>query len=311
MIRNLVPHLVRTTPVRVALTHGPLSAAVTDRFVAGNTDQDAVSAVLRLSGAGLRASVDLLGEGARRGQDAQLAVHAYLRLLDLAGKAGAAAGLDVSVKLSALGQTVPRDGRSLSRDNAALIADRAAALGATLTLDMEDHTTTDATLATLAELRRDHPSVGAVVQARLRRTEQDCRDLAYAGSRVRLCKGAYLEPASVAYRGHRAVAASYARCLGILLSGPGYPMVATHDPQLLALTGRLARHLKRPADDFEYQMLFGVRRAEQRRLAVAGATVRVYLPYGPDCVAYLSRRVVERPANLLLALHAASDRRRG
>ncbi|WP_163549572.1 proline dehydrogenase family protein [Candidatus Frankia nodulisporulans] len=308
MLRTLVPHLVRTAPVRLALTHGPLSSAVVDRFVAGGTEQDAVAAVVRLAGGGLRASVDLLGEGALGAQDAHGTVEAYLRLLAVADQHGVADGLDVSVKLSALGQAVPRDGQAVSAANAALIAERAQSLGATITLDMEDHTTTDATLATLVRLRHDFPTVGAVVQAQLRRTEADCRDLARAGSRVRLCKGAYLEPASLAHQGRRAVSASYARCLGILMAGPGYPMIATHDPELLELTGRLVRHLDRPAASYEYQLLFGVRPAEQRRLAAAGATVRVYLPYGPDCVPYLSRRVVEKPANLLLALHAASDR---
>ncbi|MCM3885900.1 proline dehydrogenase family protein [Frankia sp. R82] len=307
MLRTLVPHLVRTAPVRLALTHGPLSSAVIDRFVAGSTDKDAVGAVARLVGEGLRASVDLLGEGASHAQDARDTTEAYLRLLEVAEQAGLAAGLDVSVKLSALGQAVPRDGPALAGANAAIIAARAQELGATLTLDMEDHTTTDATLTVLAQLRQDVPTVGAVVQAQLRRTEGDCRDLARAGSRVRLCKGAYLEPAAVAHQGRSAVAAAYARCLGILLSGPGYPMIATHDPQLLALAGRLVRHLDRPAGSFEYQMLFGVRPGEQRRLAAAGAPVRVYLPYGPDCVPYLSRRLVEKPANLLLALQAASD----
>lgn len=308
MLRTLVPHLLRTAPVRLALTHGPLSSAVVDRFVAGGTEQDAVAAVVRLAGGGLRASVDLLGEGVLGAQDAHGTVEAYLRLLAVADQHGVAAGLDVSVKLSALGQAVPRDGQAVSASNAALIAARAQSLGATITLDMEDHTTTDATLTTLVQLRRDFPTVGAVVQAQLRRTEADCRDLARAGSRVRLCKGAYLEPASLAHQGRRAVSASYARCLGILMAGPGYPMIATHDPELLELTGRLVRHLDRPAASYEYQLLFGVRPAEQRRLAAAGATVRVYLPYGPDCVPYLSRRVVEKPANLLLALHAASDR---
>jgi proline dehydrogenase len=309
VIRNLVSRLVDVPPVRAALTRGPLAAGIVDRFVAGPADVDAIAAVARLTDVRLRATVDLLGEGVSRPEDALATVLAYRRLLELADRAGFAAGLDVSVKLSALGQALPRDGRKLSYENAAEIAAEAAAVNATVTLDMEDHTTTDATLDTVAELRRDFPTVGAVLQAQLRRTEADCRDLACAGSRVRLCKGAYREPAGIVHRGRRGVAAAYARCLGILLTGPGYPMIATHDPALIAVTGRLATVLGRAPGSYEYQLLHGVRPGEQRRLAASGATVRVYLPYGPDCVPYLSRRIVERPANLLLAVRALGARR--
>ncbi|WP_163554251.1 proline dehydrogenase family protein [Candidatus Frankia alpina] len=309
MIRRLVPRLVASPPARVLLTRGPLAVGVVDRFVAGPTDADAVAATARLADLGLRASVDLLGEGVTRPDDALATVLAYLRLLDLADRAGIAAGLDVSVKLSALGQAVPRDGRKLSYENAAEICARAAAVNATVTVDMEDHTTTDATLDTVVELRRDFPSVGAVVQVQLLRTEGDCRDLARAGSRVRLCKGAYREPAGTVHRGRPAVRVAYARCLGILLAGPGYPMIATHDPALIGVAGRLATELRRAPATYEYQLLYGVRPAEQRRLAATGATVRVYLPYGPDSVPYLTRRLVEKPANVLLAVRALGSRR--
>ncbi|MCM3925544.1 proline dehydrogenase family protein [Frankia sp. AiPs1] len=308
MIRRLVPRLVGSPPVRAVLARGPIAAGVVDRFVAGPTDADAVAATARLADLGLRASVDLLGEGVTRPDDALATVLAYLRLLDLADRAGIASGLDVSVKLSALGQAVPRDGRKLSYENAAEICARAAAVNATVTVDMEDHTTTDATLDTVVELRRDFPSVGAVLQAQLLRTEGDCRDLTRGGSRVRLCKGAYREPAGTVHRGRLAVRAAYARCLGVLLAGPGYPMIATHDPALIGVAGRLAAELRRAPKTYEYQLLYGVRPGEQRRLAASGATVRVYLPYGPDSVPYLTRRLVEKPANLLLAVRALGSR---
>jgi proline dehydrogenase len=173
---------------------------------------------------------------------------------------------------------------------------------------MEDHTTTEATLATHGELRRDFPTVGVAVQARLRRTEADCRSLAAAGARVRLCKGAYAEPASVAFRASADVLAAYARCLGVMFASTGYPMVATHDPVLLALAGRLAAHWQRSPATYEYQMLYGVRPAEQRRLVATGARVRAYLPYGPEWYPYLVRRLAERPANLALFLRAVASR---
>jgi proline dehydrogenase len=171
---------------------------------------------------------------------------------------------------------------------------------------MEDHTTTDATLEALRSLRVDFPSTGAVLQSYLRRTEADCRDLAVAGSRVRLCKGAYKEPASVAFQDPAEVDLSYVRCLKVLMAGAGYPMVATHDPRLIAITGELAKH--REKGSYEYQLLYGVRPGEQERLAAAGETVRVYVPYGDEWYGYLMRRLAERPANLTFFLRALASR---
>ena len=173
---------------------------------------------------------------------------------------------------------------------------------------MEDHTTTDSTLAVLSELRQDFPATGAVIQSYLRRSVGDCRDLAGTGSRVRLCKGAYDEPESVAFRDREEVDKSYVRCLRVLMAGRGFPMVATHDPRLIAVTGALAvRHGRRPAS-YEYQMLHGVRPDEQLRLAGRGETVRVYLPYGQEWYGYLVRRMAERPANLGLFLRSLASR---
>jgi proline dehydrogenase len=169
---------------------------------------------------------------------------------------------------------------------------------------MEDHTTTDATLEALGELRRDFPQTGAVLQSYLRRTEGDCRDLAGPGSRVRLCKGAYDEPESVAYRDRREVDRSYVRCLKVLMAGQGYPMVATHDPRLVEIAGALAIRHDRAKGSYEFQMLYGVRPDEQRRLADQGERVRVYLPYGNEWYGYLVRRMAERPQNLALFLRS-------
>ena len=169
---------------------------------------------------------------------------------------------------------------------------------------MEDHTTTDSTLGILRELRKDFPETGAVLQAYLRRTEADCRDLAYEGSRVRLCKGAYNEPESVAFQDKHEVDQSYVRCLKVLMAGHGYPMVATHDPRLIEIAGALADRYDRPQGSYEYQMLFGIRPDEQRRLAEAGEQVRVYVPYGEEWYGYLMRRLAERPANLTFFLRS-------
>ncbi len=298
----------RNSWVRAAATHGQLSRAIVDRFVAGDSAEQVLHAVGELAAEGTLATVDRLGENVTDATRARQNTDAYLALLDLAARAGLAAGLDVSVKLSAVGQALPADGAKIATENAALICERAAGHHATVTLDMEDHTTTDATLATHDELRRDTPTVGVALQARLRRTEADCRGLAASGARIRLCKGAYAEPASVAFPTGADVLASYARCLGVMLASTGYAMVATHDPELVGLTGRLAAHRHRDPATYEYQMLYGVRPAEQRRLAATGARVRAYLPYGPEWYPYLVRRLAERPANLALFLRALASR---
>ena len=174
--------------------------------------------------------------------------------------------------------------------------------GTTVTVDAEDHRTTQAGLRVAAALRPRFGSLGSVLQAALRRTEADTRELAAPGVRVRLCKGAYAEPPSEAYDARHDIDKSFARCLRILMAGPGYPMIATHDPRLIAITRSLG--MARPAGSFEYQMLYGVRPDEQRRLAASGAKVRVYVPYGGDWYPYLVRRLAERPANLALFLRS-------
>ena len=204
------------------------------------------------------------------------------------------------MKLSAVGQALPGDGQRIALDNAHAIATRAAEVGTTVTLDMEDHTTTDSTLGILRELRTDFPSTGAVIQAYLHRSEGDCRDLATPGSRVRLCKGAYREPENVAFVDKAEIDKAYVRCMKILMQGEGYPMFATHDPRLIEIGGALAVRNDRQPGTYEFQMLYGIRPEEQERLAAQGERMRVYVPYGDEWYGYLVRRLAERPANLSL-----------
>ena len=197
----------------------------------------------------------------------------------------------------------------MAEEYARAICARASEAGTTVTLDMEDHTTTDSTLEVLGRLRADFPTVGVAVQAYLRRSEADCRELAVQGSRVRLCKGAYAEPESVAYQARLDVDRSYVRCLNALMSGPGYPMIATHDPRLIAIGEDRAKWFDRTSDEFEFQMLYGVRPEEQRRLVAAGYTVRVYVPYGTQWYGYLMRRLAERPANVAFFARALRSKK--
>ena len=305
MLRQVILAASRNARVKGLVAGAPVSRNVVRRFVAGEATEDAVRATAELTGRGLAVSLDHLGEDTLDEAQAQDTVKAYLVLLDQLSAAGLSQGgrTEVSVKLTAVGQAIDA---ALALEHAREICAAAAAAGTTVTLDMEDHTTTDSTLEVLHTLRADFPSTGAVLQSYLHRTVSDCRDLAVEGSRVRLCKGAYKEPASVAFQDPAEVDKAYVRCLKVLMAGPGYPMVATHDPRLIAITGELAKD--RAPGTYEYQLLYGIRPAEQERLAAAGETVRVYVPYGDEWYGYLMRRLAERPANVTFFLRALATR---
>jgi proline dehydrogenase len=309
MLRSAILASARSARARSLIETVPVTRSVVARFVAGPQTADAVRVCHELAADGRRVTLDHLGEDTTDRAQAEATVQAYRALAVALADVGMSAGADLSVKLSAVGLQLPGDGEKIALENARTICEAAARTGATVTLDMEDHTTTDATLGVLGELRADFPWAGAVVQAYLRRTEGDCRDLSGAGSRVRLCKGAYAEPPSVAYQDKQDVDRSYVRCLGLLMRGDGYPMVASHDPRMIEIAGRLAERTGRGRDDFEYQMLYGVRPAEQRRIAARGDTIRVYVPYGEEWFGYFMRRLAERPANLAFFLRSLATRR--
>jgi proline dehydrogenase len=307
MVRGALLSLARSKAVRDVVTSAPGISGVVTRFAAGDTDDDAVRATSDLQAVGFAVTLDYLGEGTHDREQANLTTGAYIRILHRLGDAELTNDAEVSVKLSAVGQALPDGGHEIATDNARQICAAAESVGTTVTLDMEDHTTTDLTLQTLADLRSDHPDTGAVLQAYLHRTEQDCKELATSGSRIRLCKGAYAEPESVAYQERAEIDRSYVRCMKALLAGEGYPMFATHDPRLISIAEALTRRFGRSEGSYEYQMLFGVRRDEQRRLLDAGERVRVYVPYGTEWYGYLVRRMAERPANLALGIRAILD----
>ncbi|MGZ4613538.1 MAG: proline dehydrogenase family protein [Kineosporiaceae bacterium] len=306
MLRQVLLQASASTRVRSLIETAPGSRQVVRRYVPGTGPEDAVRACRGLLADGLTTTLDHLGEDVSDRRHARAARDAYVTVLRLLSDAGLTEGgrVEVSVKLSAVGQALGDDGEKFALDNVRAICEAAAAAGTTVTLDMEDHTTTDSTLEVLRELRQDFPWAGAVLQAYLYRTEADCRDLAREGSRVRLCKGAYKEPPSVAFVSPADVDQSYVRCLSILMGGAGHPMVATHDPRLIAIAGALAVRHHRTPEDHEYQMLYGIRPDEQRRLARDGETVRVYVPYGREWYGYFMRRLAERPANVAFFLRS-------
>jgi len=304
-LRHVLLWASRRPQIKRVITAAPITRGVVRRFVAGETIEDALRVAHELTADGLFVSLDHLGEDMRDAPAASAAVAAYRALAERLADEGLAARAEMSVKLSAVGQALDE---GMALDNARLICDAARSAGPVVTIDMEDHTTTDSTLRLVGLLRENFPTTGAVLQASLRRSEQDCRVLGVPGSRVRLCKGAYQEPPSLAWQRRDDIRAAYLRCLTTLIAGGALPMAATHDPRLIDATGRLVRAMRGPGFPHEYQLLHGIRPDEQRRLAVAGETVRVYVPFGVQWYGYLMRRMAERPANTALFLRALMSR---
>lgn len=310
MLRRALLAVSASKRIRKVITAAPLTRDVVARFVAGDTADDALRVTQWLQADGLLVTLDYLGEDTVDPEQAAAVTDEYVRLLGRLGAAGLASGgrAEVSVKPTAVGLDLREHGEKTATENITRICAAASAAGTTVTLDMEDHTTVDATLRIVAQLRAEFPDLGCAIQSYLRRSPGDCEALAVAGSRIRLCKGAYSAPEGVAFVAHAEVDHCYARCLRVLLNGDGYPMLATHDPRLIEIADTRAAAAGRPASSFEYQMLYGIRPAEQLRLAGGGAQVRVYVPYGNDWYAYLVRRLAERPANLVFFLRSLASR---
>jgi len=296
--------------VRRLVTTAPITRDVVRRFVAGETAGEAIAVVERLLADGLAVTLDYLGEDTTELEHAAAVTQEYVSLIELLHARGLTTGgrAEVSVKPTAVGLGLPEHGEKTAAENITRICSAARAAGTTVTVDMEDHTRVEATLRLVEHVRPDYGDLGCVVQSYLRRTPSDCQALAVAGSRVRLCKGAYSAPDGVAFAARSEVDRNYARCMRILLQGSGYPMLATHDPRLIAIARSRVTTIGRDPGSFEYQMLYGIRPDEQRRLAAEGSQVRVYVPYGDDWYGYLVRRLAERPANLAFFLRALRSR---
>ena len=301
MYRTFFLALARNETFKKMLLACPLTKKIIKGFVAGNTWDDARPTVASLVDKGLKVTVDYLGPDVHTVEQAEATVSAYLSCLDYIGDDGQAGDVEVSINLSALGLLL-RGGEALATAHAMKLAAKARDIGTTITIDMEDITTTAMAIRIVTALREQYPEVGCLLQANLKRTEHDCRTLDNPGSRIRLSKGAYKPPTQASYADKHDVDLSYVRCLKILMEGEGIPLVATHDPIMIEITQELAAHSNRGLKDFEFQMLYGVRTVEQERLADLGHTVRVYVPFGENWYAYLVRRIAERPANLFFFL---------
>ena len=295
MLRNALLYLSSQPQVFKFVRRNAMAKSFASRFVAGETLETALAAVKQLNSKGITATLDLLGESVHSESEARDSARSYLQMLDEIQKRKLNA--NASVKLTAMGLDISED---LCVSNMQNILDKAREYETFVRLDMEGSDYTEKTLDLFYE--RLYPSyrgnVGIVLQSYLYRTTSDVEIANKAAARVRLCKGAYKEPATVAYPDKKDVDESYVRCMKLLLTDGHYPGIATHDEEIVNQTKRFARENDIGNDRFEFQMLYGVRRDLQEKLVKEGYRMRVYVPYGTQWYPYLMRRLAERPANV-------------
>lgn len=263
---------------------------VASRYVAGETLEEAVATVRRLNERSAMATVDVLGEEVSERETARSAVAEYLRVLSTIERERL--DCNVSIKLTLLGLKIDRD---FCRDNVAEIAEAAARRGNFVRIDMEDRTTTDDTLAIYHQLQARFGNLGAVLQAYMRRTLDDIGRLPSEGANVRLCKGIYIEPRAVAWKGYETVRHNFVAALDKLLAGGAYAAIATHDEYLVCAARALLDRYRVPRERYEFQMLLGVDEELGRILIDEGHRLRIYVPYGRDWYPYSMRRLRENP----------------
>jgi proline dehydrogenase len=280
-------------------TRIPITRPMVRRFIAGESLPEVLPALERLRDAGYLTTVDVLGESVDSADDCAAAAGRYEETLEALRTRGLER--NVSLKLTQMGLDIDRD---LCRDTVARVFRKAAEVGAFVRIDMEDHTKTDKTLELWRELRPLNPESGVVLQAALHRSPADIETLIGAGARVRLCKGAYNEPRSVALRERSAVNATYEAQARRLMADGNYPALATHDGRLIGRLIRWAEAEGIARDRYEFQMLHGIRRDLQAQLLERGYRVRVYVPYGSQWYPYFMRRMAERPANVTFMLRS-------
>ncbi len=289
--------LVRTT---LPITPKPLVRFFARRYVAGARLEDAVSTVRKLAGQGCCATIDVLGESVSERQHAEVAVTAYHEVLEAI--TANALPANVSLKPTQMGLNIDF---SFCRDNIAAVLERASAKGIFVRIDMEDSPTTDATLRIYQELSARYPNAtGVVLQSRLHRTLADAAALAAARANVRLCKGIYLEPRTIAYEEREIIRRAYVHALRILLEGGSYVGIATHDEWLVEEALAMIQHLGLDPDQYEFQMLLGVDPELRRIITAAGHRLRVYAPFGSHWYPYSVRRLRENPTIARVGLEA-------
>jgi proline dehydrogenase len=294
MFRTLLLELARNPRLRNWVTSNGATRRWAQRFVPGEELTTAIAAAKACNLVGMSASLDHLGEEVHTREDAERASDSYIEALN--GIAAANLNANISLKLTNLGLNL---GGEFCAEQLRGITRRAAQLENFVRVDMEGSAYTDQTLQIVKQARAETDAVGTVIQSYLFRSEQDIHDLLRIGCRIRLVKGAYKEPAQIAFRRKKDVDANYVNLMKILLPSGIYHAVATHDPAMIEATTRFAAENKIARDKFEFQMLYGIRADLQNRLVGEGYRVRVYIPFGKDWFPYFMRRLAERPANLL------------
>jgi proline dehydrogenase len=292
MLRSLLLKLSENKTVARWVTSNATTRRMARRFVAGETLEEAIGAARACNHAGMLASLDYLGENVASVADAQRARDAYLEIFDRIAQEKLNA--NVSCKLTQLGLDLNGD---FCEGLVSTIVEHAAKCDSFLRVDMEGSAYTQRTIELVKHVRSRNPSVGTVIQTYLFRSETDVKDLLAYGCRIRLCKGAYQEPPEIAFPAKRDVDANYVRLMQLLLSSGFHHGIATHDPRMIGETIRFAAARNISKEDFEFQMLYGVRTDLQRMLVRDGYRLRIYIPYGRDWFPYFMRRLAERPAN--------------
>ena len=294
MIRGTLIALSQNSRAKRFVLSNHLARRTARRFVAGEELDDAVAAARAANDAGLKVSLDFLGENVATREAAERAREMYLGVFERIAKEKLDA--NVSLKLTQLGLDF---GAEFCQEQMLPIVKHAESLGNFVRMDMEGSAYTQRTVDMALRLRRESAAVGTVIQSYLHRSEEDIRALVAAGCRIRLCKGAYLEPPDIAFPEKHDVDANYVKLMRILLPSGVYHGIATHDPAMIAATKRYAAEQGIAKDKFEFQMLYGIRPDLQRELIREGYRMRVYIPYGRDWFPYFMRRLAERPANLM------------
>jgi proline dehydrogenase len=296
-VRSLLLFLSRRKRLRNWMETHPLAQRFARRFVAGQTLDDAVAVCRRLNAENISITLDVLGESVNTLHEAGAARDAYLRTLSAIHENGIRG--NVSLKLTQFGLDLSYE---QCRENVEQLVRRARELDSFVRVDMESSEYTARTLELVTDLHARYAKVGTVIQAYLHRSKGDIEMLCERGIRVRLCKGAYLEPHTLAFAKKSEVDRNYVELMKLLLDRGEYPAIATHDERMIAETKAYAAARQKPRDEFEFQMLYGIRRDLQRKLVAEGYRLRVYVPFGRAWYPYYMRRLAERPANVLFIL---------
>jgi len=297
VLRQILVRLSQQPQLRDFAAHNGLARGMAERFVAGETLEKAIAVVRDVNARTMSATLDHLGENVTSKQEAIEATNAACSMLAALTSAGV--DCNASLKLTQLGLDL---GDEPASENLRRILDRAAESDTFIRIDMESSEYVDRTLDIFYRLFETYQNVGVVLQACLYRSAQDLERLIVAKARVRLVKGAYLEPASAAFQQKVDVDANFVKLTEMLLADAHYPAIATHDPAMIAAAKRFAAGHQIAASSFEFQMLYGIRRDLQTSLVAEGYRMRIYIPYGSHWYPYLMRRMAERPANVMFVL---------